>query len=76
MSVGDVWEKIESVKDYVKHKRQVVLAKRDIEFLLEYRDKMEAAKAELTLRTTEMDSIKKVLQTMVRDTIFSYLLLS
>ena len=42
LSVEDVWERLETVKNFVKSRRQIDLSKRDIEFLLEYRERMDA----------------------------------
>ncbi|XP_067947495.1 uncharacterized protein [Watersipora subatra] len=64
MTVNDVWERFETVKTFAKARRQIDLSKRDIEFLLEYREKHEAHKEELVRRLSEIDSIKQILQAM------------
>ena len=64
-SVNDVWERLETVKGFVKSRRQIDLSKRDIEFLLEYRDNVEVYRKDLEKKTADVECIKQILQTMV-----------
>ena len=62
LHVDDVWERLESVKDYVKQRRQIDLSKRDIELLLDYRDDRKKQTDELSARNKELESIRKMVQ--------------
>ena len=64
-SVNDVWERLETVKGFVKSRRQIDLSKRDIEFLLEYRDNVEVYRKDLEKKTADVECIKQILQIMV-----------
>ena len=62
LHVDDVWERLESVKDYVKQRRQIDLSKRDIDLLLDYRDDRKKLTDELSARNKELESIRKMVQ--------------
>lgn len=64
LSVDDVFERLETVKTFVTARRQIDLSKRDVNFLLEYRHKMELSREDLAKRTNELDCIKQVLKTV------------
>lgn len=61
-SVEDVFERLETVRQFVKSRRQIDLSKRDIEFLLEYRDKMIARSDELTRKSCELECVRRILK--------------
>ena len=65
LSVEDVWERLETVKNFVKSRRQIDLSKRDIEFLLEYRERMDARSEELTRKSNELECIRRILKRYV-----------
>lgn len=61
LSVEDVFLRLETVREHVTARRQIDLSKRDIEFLLDYRDRMEIFRNELKRKTNDLDSIKHIL---------------
>lgn len=65
LSVDDVWERLATVKDFVKSRRQIDLSKRDIEFLLEYRERMDARSKELERKSNELECIRRILKRYV-----------